>query len=159
MSEIVDDYEFYDPETDIYKTSLKELEQTEFVFGLDLESLNIDINTPGSLWLKKSKLGFNDEQIYLIQLFTAFTYLKKRGIPYSNQEFEFIVKKLPNIKKHTFKNPLNLLLGFKVIDYKKKVIDKKKFDNIVKTALPEITEYRVSDTDLIKYGTLWNNSL
>jgi len=139
-------------------TTLPEInanQRVEFVMGLNLDELGIDVSTPGSLYFKKLKLGYTDEQVFLEQLYRSFQYLKRMGIPMTDNEFTFIVKILPEIDRYTLKNPLNTLVGFWVINRTQMEIDILKLQNVFTKLISNTSEYNISNTDVIKYARLW----
>jgi len=131
------------------------IDRVEFINGLNLESLGIDIEGPNALGIKRRRIGVSEEQLYLIELYKTYRYLKKRGLDISDLEFTEIVMKLGSIQKPFMKNPIGIILGYKVVDRKARKIEKKKFDMLVKDFLPTLFEYRFRDVDLLKYSRLW----
>ena len=138
-----------------YLPEVNAFERVEFVSGINLEELGIDLSTPGSLYYKKTRLGFTDEQIYLIQLYGSYSFLKKRGLKMEQVEFVDLVKRLGYVNKPTLKNTLGMVTGYKSINRKTGKIDNAEYKNIVNKVLPEILEYRLTDVDVLRYARMW----
>ena len=139
-------------------TTLPEInanQRVEFVMGLNMNELGIDVSAPGSLYFKKLKLGYTDEQVFLEQLYRSYQYLKRINLPMTNDEFTFIIKTLPSINRYILKNPLNMLIGFWVIDRANIKIDRPKLEYVFQTLLPKIVEYNTTEPNVIKYARLW----
>lgn len=82
--------------------------------------------------------------------------LKSQNIIYlSENNIQYLLKKIDNVPNIKYKNPTGYVLGYYVID--EKTIDKKKF-NLLKPHLSHLN-YPMKQTDVLRYANLWLTQL